>query len=446
MAQRWILHADMDAFYASVEQRDHPELRGRPVIVGAESARGVVAAASYEARRFGVRSAMPAFRARQLCPDGVFVSSHMGHYAAVSAEVQAVFERFTPLVEPLSLDEAFLDVSGSVHLFGGIESLAQQLRRAVYEQTELPISVGVAPVKLVAKIACNLAKPNGLKIVPPEAVRSVLDPLPVAELWGVGPVLHKRLAALGVQTIGDLAAYDAGALCSALGPRAGELQTLARGEDERPVVADRAPKSYGEENTFDADVSDARRIMDVIAAHCDAVARRVRKDGFRGRTISLKIKLGKARPRAAAGDEPRYPLLTRSKTVGEAIDDAEPMRRVAIELWQAAKVREPIRLLGVSLSGLVAASAAGQPEQLELFQAPPERPLLGAALDAIVERFGEGAIRRAVEAPHKITHTRQRKRGVDVSESESRTRSRPPEQPGTPEGPASTSTERSRRS
>jgi DNA polymerase-4 len=413
MTQRWILHADMDAFYASVEQRDHPELRGRPVIVGAESARGVVAAASYEARRFGVRSAMPAFRARQLCPDGVFVSSHMAHYVAVSAEVQAVFERFTPLVEPLSLDEAFLDVTGSVHLFGGIEPLARELRRAVYEQTELPISVGVAPVKLVAKIACNLAKPNGLKIVPPEQVRAVLEPLPVGELWGVGPVLQRRLAALGVQTIGDLAAYDTRALCSALGPRAGELQSLARAEDERPVIADRAPKSYGEENTFESDVSSERRIADVIAAHCDAVARRVRRDGYRGRTITLKVKLGRALPRAASSDEPRYPLLTRSKTLSDATDDADAMRRVALELWRAAGVREPIRLLGVALSGLAPASAgAGQPEQLELFREPARRPELGAALDAIVERFGEGSIRRAVEVPDKITHTRQRKRGL----------------------------------
>jgi DNA polymerase IV len=448
---RWILHADMDAFYASVEQRDHPELRGRPVIVGAESARGVVAAASYEARRFGVRSAMPAFRARQLCPDGVFVSSHMSHYAAVSAEVQAIFERFTPLVEPLSLDEAFLDVSGSAHLFGGVESLARQLRQAVYEQTELPISVGVAPVKLVAKIACNLAKPDGLKIVLPEQVRAVLDPLPVGELWGVGPVLQRRLAALGIQTIGDLAEYDTRALCSALGPRAGELRALARGEDERPVVADRAPKSYGEENTFDADVSDARRIAEVIAAHSDAVARRVRRDGMRGRTVTLKVKLGRAAPRASSTDEPRYPLLTRSKTLSDAVDDAEVMRRVALELWQAAAVREPIRLLGVSLSGLVAAGASGaEPQQLELFHEPARRPELGAALDAIVERFGEGSIRRAVETPDKITHTRQRKRGVAVedaaTESESRTRSQPPARPGTRAEPASTRSERPRRS
>jgi DNA polymerase IV len=412
MSPRWILHADMDAFYASVEQRDHPELRGRPVIVGAGSPRGVVAAASYEARRFGVRSAMPGFRARQLCPEAVFVSSDMAHYAAISAEVQAIFERFTPLVEPLSLDEAFLDIGGSVHLFGGVEALAQALRRTVFEETELPISVGVAPVKLVAKIACNLAKPNGLKIVPAEQVRAVLDPLPVGDLWGVGPVLQRRLAALGIQTLAELARYDTRVLTSALGVRATELQLLARGEDPRPVIADREPKSYGEENTFEIDVSAERRIAEVIASHADAVMRRVRRDGYRGRTVTLKIKLGRSLPRAA-GEEPHYPLLTRSKTLSVPTDDAEQMRRVALELWQAARVSEPIRLLGVSLSGLVReGSGAAGAEQLELFREGASRPPLGAALDAIVERFGEGSIRRAVDTPDKITHSRQLKRGV----------------------------------
>jgi DNA polymerase-4 len=260
-------------------------------------------------------------------------------------------------------------------------------------------------------------------------------------------VLERRLAALGIQSVADLAGYDTRALSSALGPRAGELAALARGEDERPVVADREPKSYGEENTFESDVSSERRIAEVIAAHADAVARRLRRDGYRGRTVTLKIKLGRARPRQAPGDEPRYPLLTRSKTLSEPTDDAEQMRRVALELWRTALVHEPIRLLGVSLSGLARDRQSGDAVQLELFRATtePQRPALGAALDAIVERFGEGSIRRAVEAPDKITHTRQKKRGV-ATESESRTRSRPPEPPGTPAAPASTSPDQSRRS
>ena len=414
LAERWILHADLDAFYASVEQRDHPELRGKPVIVGAASARGVVAAASYEARRYGVRSAMPGFRARLLCPDAVFVSSDMGHYVAVSAEVQAIFEQFTPLVEPLSLDEAFLDVTGSVRLFGGVEALAIELRRRVRAETDLPISVGVGPTKLVAKLACELAKPDGLVIVPSERVRETLDPLPVERLWGVGPVLERRLSTLGVRTIGDLAVYDTRALAAALGPRALELGAFARGEDPRPVVADRAPKSYSEENTFEHDVSSARRVEEVLAAHADAVTRRVRRDGYRGRTVTLKIKLARALPRRSSGEEPRYPVLSRSKTLSSPTDDAERLRRVAIELWRAAQVREPVRLLGVGLSGLEALQGAGRGEQLSLFAAASraERPPLGAALDAIAERFGDGAVRRAIEAPPKITHTRQRKRGT----------------------------------
>jgi DNA polymerase-4 len=236
---RWVLHADMDAFYASIEQRDHPELRGRPVIVGAQSARGVVAAASYEARKFGVRSAMPGFEARRRCPDGVFLPSNMEHYAAVSAEVHAVFERFTPDIEPLALDEAFLDVTGSVHLFGGPEKLAMSLKRAVFDATELTVSVGVAPNKLVAKIACTLGKPDGLVVVEPAGVRELLDPLPIRRLFGVGPVLGKRLDELGVTTFRELASYDERSLVRAIGARAVGLQALARGEDERPVEAGR---------------------------------------------------------------------------------------------------------------------------------------------------------------------------------------------------------------
>ena len=202
---RWILHADMDAFYASIEQRDDPRLRGRPVIVGAVSGRGVVAAASYEARRFGVRSAMPGFRAHELCPGGVFLPSNMAKYAAASAQVQELFRGFTPLVEPLALDEAFLDITGSAHLFGGPLALARELKRRVREATELNVSVGVAPNKLVAKIACSLGKPDGLRVIDAASVRAALDPLPIGWLWGVGPVLEQRLVQAGIRTFAELA-------------------------------------------------------------------------------------------------------------------------------------------------------------------------------------------------------------------------------------------------
>ena len=408
--ERWILHADMDAFYASIEQRDRPELRGKPVIVGASSARGVVAAASYEARRYGVRSAMPGFRARELCPDGVFLPSNMGHYAAVSAQVYEIFSRFTPVIEPLALDEAFLDISGSLGLFGTPEKLARELKDAVRRDTELHISVGVAPNKLVAKIACTLGKPDGLKVIEPSGVRALLDPLPIRRLWGVGPVLGKRLEELGVRTFLDLARHDATALADALGDRARELQALARGEDARPVEADRVPKSYGEENTFEEDVLDGERVRAALTSHAEAVARRIRHDGYAARTITLKAKLGRARGRREArgpdgGSEPSYPLLTRSKTLEHATDDAGVVRQVAIALWEALALDEPVRLLGVSLSNLERKDTS----QLELFQ--PKRSALGKTLDAITQRFGVDAISRAVERPQKITHGRTRKRG-----------------------------------
>lgn len=400
----------MDAFYASIEQRDNPELRGKPVIVGATSPRGVVAAASYEARAYGVRSAMPGFRARELCKDGIFLPSNMALYARVSAEVHEVFEGFTPVIEPLALDEAFLDVTGSVALFGGAEALGRELKRRVRAATELTVSVGIGPNKLVAKIACTLSKPDGLRVVSPSEVRALLDPLPVRRLWGVGPVLARQLHALGIETIGALARHDPAELAGALGDRAAELQRLARGEDDRPVVADREPKSIGEENTFERDVGDRETVAAALTAHADAVARRLRAAGYRGRTVTLKIKLAVARGRRVPRggndtDEPDYPLLTRSKTLAEATDDAARIRSTALASWDAANVSVKVRLLGISVSNLEKAT-----EQLELF-APLQRPKLGPALDRIRERFGAQAIRPAVAAPEKVTPSLRKKPG-----------------------------------
>lgn len=411
----------MDAFYASVEQRDDPTLRGRPVIVGASSPRGVVAAASYEARRFGVRSAMPGFRARQLCPEGVFLPCNMQHYAAVSQQLQALFRDFTPQVEALALDEAFLDVSGSVQLFGGIRALAEELKRRVYAATELRVSVGAAPSKLVAKIACNLDKPDGLRIVPESSLREVLEPLEIGLLWGVGPVLERTLRSAGIQTLGALASCDPAVLEALLGRRAAELQALARGQDTREVEADRAPKSIGEENTFESDVHSQARVLEVLRVHADAVARRLRRAGYRGRTISLKVKLAQADPARASARGPHYPLLTRSKTLPEGTDDAEQILSVARALWQAAALSVPIRLLGVSVSALDAAAGL-EPEQLGLFDpraagtgasvsSSAAARRLGPTLDAITKRFGAAAIGRAVDAVGKITHGRGIKRG-----------------------------------
>jgi DNA polymerase-4 len=408
--QRWILHADMDAFYASVEQRDHPELRGKPVIVGAMSKRGVVTAASYEARVFGVRSAMPGFRARELCPHGVFLPGNMAHYVAVSAQVHEVFRRFTPEIEPIALDEAFLDITGSLRLLGAPRTLAADLKRAVLEETSLNVSVGLAPNKLVAKLACTLGKPDGLRVVEAGEVRALVDPLPIRRLWGVGPVLGAKLAQLGIETFLDLSSYDPERLRAQLGERAPELQRLARGEDDRPVAADRAPKSYGEESTFESDVSARERVTAALTSHAEAVARRLRHDDYAGRTVTIKAKLSRARGRresrdASASTEPYYPLVTRSRTLPQPTNDGSVIRQVAVELWDEAKLGEPVRLLGVSLSNLEPAGGV----QLELFKQPHDA--LGKALDAITERFGSGAISRAVERPEKISPGRTRKRG-----------------------------------
>jgi len=411
---RFILHADMDAFYASIEQRDRPELRGRPVIVGANSARGVVSAASYEARKYGVRSAMPGFRARALCPEGVFIAPNMARYAEVSEQVHSVFTEFTPEIEPIALDEAFLDITGSERLFGGPLQLATQLKQRVRERTGLTVTVAVAPNKLVAKIACTLAKPDGLRVVQGHEVRALLAPLPLRRLWGVGPVLAQKLERLGLKTLGELLNYDSAQLVRQFGDRALELQALAGGRDQRPVISDRVAKSIGEENTFEVNVQERELVSAALTGHADEVARRLRRSGYVGQTITLKIKLGMARTRRAArvpgeeGDEPVYPVLTRARTLRVPTDDGSLIRDVALELWDAAKISEPVRLLGVSISQL----SPTQQAQLDLFsEGPRPKRQLGVALDAIRDRFGRDAIGPAVGRLQKLTPTMRKKRG-----------------------------------
>jgi DNA polymerase-4 len=412
--ERVVLHADMDAFYASIEQRDNPELRGKPVIVGATSRRGVVAAASYEARAFGVRSAMPGFRARELCPDGVYLASDMAKYSAVSEEVHRVFEEFTPIIEPIALDEAFLDVTGSVGLFGGPIALAAELRARVRARTQLAVSCGLSCNKLIAKIACRMAKPDGVRWVPAEETRALLAPLPLRWLWGVGPVTEAALRETGLETLGQLAAADARSLRATLGDRAAALIALAQGLDDRPVEAEREAKSYGEENTFERDVRERDVVTHALTSHAQAVAQRLRHDAVQGRTVTIKIKLAHARrtmrSRVGGDDGPDYPLLTRSKTLQQPTDDGAALRKVAIDLWDAAQIAEPVRLLGVSVSQLSAADAS----QLELFasDAALRARKLGPAVDAIRERFGDGAIRLGSGDPPKLTPTMRKKRGV----------------------------------
>jgi DNA polymerase-4 len=406
-AARSILHADMDAFYAAIEQRDAPELRGRPVVVGGSSARGVVAAASYEARVFGVHSAMPSAQARKLCPQAVFVRGDAAKYARESRRIFAIFRRFTPLVEGLSLDEAFLDLTGTERLLGPPLEVARALRAAVRAETGLAVSVGLAPVKLVAKIASDLAKPDGLLRVPPEGVRDFLEPLPAGRLWGVGPVAQARLTARGLHTIGDLARAPDALLHEALGSWGPQAARLARGEDAREVEPWREPKSYGEENTFERDVSDPAFLERAIRSHAEAVARRLRRDGIRARGVTLKLKL--ARPLGGG----RYPLVTRAASLASASDDGAELASAACELLRRAGLAEPVRLIGVAAMRLEAPG----PEQLQLFgdaAGAERRARLNRVLDGIRERFGEAALQRAsAAAVDRAGLSAQIKRGAE---------------------------------
>ena len=376
---RAILHVDMDAFYASVEQRDDPALRGRPVIVGGSARRGVVLAASYEVRPFGVRSAMPMARALRLAPDAVIVSPRHDAYADVSARVFEILESVTPLVEPLSLDEAFLDVTGSRALFGAPAEIARRLRARIADEVGLPASAGIAEVKLVAKIASDLAKPNGQVEVPPGGGAAFLAPLPVSRLWGVGPKSARTLAAMELETVGDIARRDPAALERRLGPSGRSLWEQANAIDPRPVIPDRDAKSIGAEDTFDEDLSAADALASRIHAQALRVAHRLRRAGVRARTVQLKLKRAD------------FTLITRRATLDEPTDDGQLLYRTAAALLAREPAR-PTRLTGVSAQNLVAANAP----QLGMFAPPPTAAqALNRALDAIADRFGAGTVTTA---------------------------------------------------
>jgi DNA polymerase-4 len=415
---RIILHADLDAFYASVEQRDRPELRGKPVLVGGTGPRGVVSAASYEARRYGVHSAMPGFEARRRCPDGIFLRGDMKKYAAVSRQVFAIFRRFSPQVEGLSLDEAFLDLGGSERLLGPARAAGETLRRAVRDEVGLAVSVGIAPSKTVAKIASDEAKPDGLLEILADAVPAFLAPLPVARQWGVGPVAEQKLHRAGLRTIGQLERAAPEFLVRVLGESLGlHVAALARGEDARAVEPDREPVSYSEENTFAEDVADRERLAAVLLDHSESVARRLRRDGWRARTVVLKVKLAQRRSAGPRG----YPIVTRRATLAEPTDDGAVLAHEARRLLERTP-RVAVRLLGVGASGLVPADAGSEAgTQLGLFAPSAEQQRavrLNRALDAIVSRFGARAVVRggqeeAVRAGLSLQHKRgEAPRGV----------------------------------
>jgi DNA polymerase IV len=389
-----ILHVDLDAFYASVEQLADPSLRGRPVIVGGLGARGVVAAASYEARGFGVHSAMPMARARRACPDGVFLAPRFDAYHHASRDVMVIMRSYTPLVEPIALDEAFLDVQSARRLHGTGPEVARAVRARVLDETGLTASVGVATTKLLAKLASDLAKPDGLLVVEPGTELAFLHPLDVGRLWGVGPATRGRLAALGVQTVGDLAAVPEATLVAKLGNASGRhLHALAWNRDERAVEPDQELKSIGHEETFPVDVFDRAALEHEIVRLADRVAARLREARRAARTVQLKLRYADFR------------TITRSRTLSDPTDVGADVARVARGLLDAVPVDDGVRLLGVSAQQLSAPDPGGTPPgQPSLFDASPagdapprgpddgRRAAVERSMDAVRARFGPGAV------------------------------------------------------
>ena len=388
-----ILHVDMDAFFVSVELLDRPELRGHPVVVGGDGERGVVAAASYEARAFGVHSAMPSVQARRLCPQAVFIAGRHGRYAEVSARVMAIFRDVTPLVEPLSLDEAFLDVAAAVRRLGPPRRIAEHVRERVLDEERLTCSVGVAGTKFVAKLASEAAKPKasptgpvfgpGVVVVEPDETLGFLRPLPVRALWGVGPATLAKLDRMGVATVADLADLPEANLVAALGRSHGRrLHDLANGRDTRVVEPERKVKSIGHEETYARDHFRRGTLERELTGFADAVAARMRAAGVVGRTVQIKVRFADFR------------TITRSSTLAVAVDDAPTLLGTARALLDEVDPAPGVRLLGLSVSGL----AEGGSRQLTLEEAVrgPGWEQASRTVDEIRARFGTGAIGPAV--------------------------------------------------
>jgi len=378
---RRIIHLDMDAFYASIEILDNPALRGKAVVVGGNSNRGVVCAASYEARKFGVHSALPIHMARKLCPHGVFLSVRMARYQEISRRIMEIFLRFTPLVEPLSLDEAFLDVTASQRLMGTAEDIAVQIRALVRENIGLTVSAGVASSKLVAKIASDLNKPDGLTIVPPGQEKAFLAPLPIGRLWGVGSATKEALALIGVKTIGDLNRIPTAILSAKFGKAGLMLQESAQGIDLRPVEPRQEAKSIGNEETFAEDVRDKKRIEQELLTLCTKVGKRARSHGLVGRTVTIKVKYRD------------FVQVTRSLTLPEPVADDKSLYQTGCLLLAKTEITlRPIRLLGITLSNLSPDAASGQMPLFGDNRTRRRNNDLYQALDAINDRYGKSAI------------------------------------------------------
>ncbi len=376
--RRWIMHVDMDAFFASVEQRDFPHLRGKPVIVGGKSRRGVVATASYEARRFGVHSAMPITKARELCPHGVFVVPRFDAYREASEEIHEIMLHYADAYEPISLDEAFLDISGMGSQYPTLGAIGRAIKKEIREKVHLVASVGIGPNKFLAKMASDMEKPDGLTIIPYGREKEILAPLPVRKLWGVGEVTEKKLLAAGYRTIRDIQEAAPSRLKDLLGNQGAFLRQLAFGIDTRPIEAERQIKSIGDESTYDEDLTDRKQIEKEIAIHVGIVARRLRKHDLFARTISLKIRFAS------------FKTVMRSLSLEEGTNLQEDIDRAALTLLSRIPLYEGVRLIGVTASNLGPPISMGS-----LFSEESEKRARAAkAMDEIQAKFGKKALQK----------------------------------------------------
>ena len=380
---RKIIHIDMDAFYASVEQHDNPALKGLPVIVGGDpEKRGVVSAASYEARVYGVHSAMPSSQARRLCPQGSFLPVRMHRYREVSGEIFRILREYTPLVEPLSLDESFLDVTGSEKLFGPVLQIAKEVKRRILETTGLTASAGIAPNKFLAKIASDFKKPDGLVQIKPDEVREFLRELPISKLWGVGKATEEVLKGMGILKVGQLALFPAEKIERKLGKFGLELMALARGEDERPVSPDADAKSISQEETFTPDLETPDQMKKILLDQAEQVGWELRKQKLKGSTVTVKVRY------------PDFTLVTRSLTLPIPTDQGIEIYQTAMKLLPRTEaLQRRARLLGVGISNLL---HRDDPEQYLLFDSRRQKTERSVqAMDRIWEKFGPEAIKRA---------------------------------------------------
>ena len=383
---RWIIHVDMDAFFASVEQRDHPEYRGKPVIVGGLGNRGVVSTASYEARRFGVHSALPMATARRLCPQGIFLAGDHRKYSRVSGQIMTILDRYSPLREQVSVDEAFLDVTGMERLYSSPVDIARAIKRQVKEELSLTVSAGVAPNKFLAKMASDLQKPDGLVVVEHGREQEFLQNLPVEKLWGIGEVTAKKLHAKGILMIGQLARLQEGQLKSFFGENAATVHALALGRDDRPVVPGHEAKSVGAEETFERDLYVADDMRTALMELAERVGYRLRREKTAGRTITLKLRYG------------TFQTLTRRRTLAEPTQIDETIYRTAVELLEQQGAGAGVRLLGITVSQL----EPERPVEASLFGNPEEKGRqLSSAMDQLRQKFGAAVVVHGRLAPRK---------------------------------------------